>query len=71
MVEGEVTDQLVAGILDWTETTDQDRDDLDRWLRRLVTRRGTLSPAESAIPPWTAAIPATTAAAPDQSGRDV
>ena len=48
MAEGEATDQVVAGILDWAETTDSDRDDLDRWLRRLVTRRGILSPAESA-----------------------
>ena len=38
-VEGEATDQLVAAIFDWAETTDHDRDDLDRWLRRLVTGR--------------------------------
>ena len=54
MAEGEATDQLVAGILDWAETTDQDRDDLDRGLRQLVTRRGTLSPAESATAPGSA-----------------
>jgi len=48
MAEGEATDQVVVGILDWAETTDSDRDDLDRSLRRLVTRRGILSPAESA-----------------------
>jgi len=47
--EGESTDQLVAAIFDWAETTNHDRDDLDRWLRRWVTtRRGILSPAESA-----------------------
>jgi len=39
MEEGEATDQLVAGILDWAETTVHDRDDLDRWLRHLVTGR--------------------------------
>ena len=37
--EGEATDQLVAAILDWAEATNHDRDDLDRWLRRLVTGR--------------------------------
>ena len=37
--EGEATDQLVAATLDWAETTDHDRDDLDRWLRRVVTGR--------------------------------
>src|SRR3954451_22472989 len=37
--EGEATDQLVAAIFDWAETTDHDRDDLDLWLRRLVTGR--------------------------------
>ena len=37
--EDEATDQLVAAILDWAETTNHDRDDLDRWLRRVVTGR--------------------------------
>ena len=36
--EGEATD-LVAAIFDWADTTDHDRDDLDRWLRRLLTGR--------------------------------
>ena len=58
--EDEATDQLVAAILDWADTTDHDRDDLDRWLRRLVTGRDLSSPESATVHrvrlvggPWT------------------
>ena len=63
--EGEATDQLAAAIVDWADTTDHDRDDLDRWLRSLVTGRAGLA----GYRPPAAAAPVRTAVGVPHPGR--